>query len=166
VSVSVRTLNAADAIAVRRLRLEGLRLAPSSFGNSWEEESPQPLSWWENRLRGPAHWIGAESDRALVGMVVVSLNRAMKLAHNAEIGAVYVAERFRRQGVANVMMQSAIAYLRSVKAKNVTLHVSADNIAAQKLYAQFGFSVCGQLRRELNVDGSFNDELLMRTQIF
>jgi RimJ/RimL family protein N-acetyltransferase len=44
--------------------------------------------------------------------------------------------------------------------------VSADNTAAQKLYARFGFSVCGQLQRELNVDDSFIDELIMRAQIF
>jgi ribosomal protein S18 acetylase RimI-like enzyme len=96
----------------------------------------------------------------------VSLNLRMKHAHNADIGAVYVPERFRRRGVADALMQSAMAYLHKTKVRNVTLYVSADNIAAQKLYARFGFSVCGQLRRELNVDGSFSDELIMRTQNF
>jgi RimJ/RimL family protein N-acetyltransferase len=49
---------------------------------------------------------------------------------------------------------------------NATLAVSAHNVAAQKLYEQFGLVLCGQLERELNVDGSFSDELLMRARIF
>ena len=165
-AVSVRVLTPQDAIAVRRLRLEGLRLSPQAFGSAWEEEAALPLSWWEGRLAGPARWFGAEVDAHLAGLTVVSLNLRMKHAHNAEIGAVYVGENFRRRGVAFKLMQSAMGYLRTTKIQNATLTVSADNIAAQQLYAQFGFSVCGQLHRELNVDGSFNDELLMRTQIF
>jgi ribosomal protein S18 acetylase RimI-like enzyme len=165
-AVTVRVLSPDDAIAVRQLRLEGLRLAPHAFGSAWEEEAPLPLAWWRTRLSGPARWLGAEIDAQLAGLTVVSLNLRMKHAHNADIGAVYVAERFRRRGVAEALMQSAMAYLRTTSAQNVSLYVSADNIAAQKLYERFGFSVCGQLRRELNVDGSFSDELLMRTQIF
>jgi len=162
--VRVRVLTPADAEAVRDLRLEALRLSPENFGSSWEEEAPQPLSWWSGRLGGPACSLGAESGGELAGMVVVSLNPRMKRAHVGEIGAVYVRERFRRQGVAAALMQSAMEWLRSKGAHAATLTVSAGNVAAQKLYARFGFVACGQLQRELNVDGSFHDELLMQTR--
>jgi ribosomal protein S18 acetylase RimI-like enzyme len=164
--IAVRLLTPSDAIEVRRLRLEGLRLTPEAFGSAWEEEAPHPLAWWKARLQGPAKWFGAEIGSALAGLTVVSLNLRMKHAHCADIGAVYVGETFRRRGVAFQLMQSAMGYLATTKARSATLTVSADNTAAQKLYAQFGFSVCGQLQRELNVDGSFIDELIMRTQIF
>lgn len=164
--VAVRLLTPPDAIAVRRLRLEGLRLSPQAFGSAWEEEAVHPLAWWQARLAGPARWLGAEAGKDLAGLTVVSLNLRMKHAHCADIGAVYVGENFRRRGVAFALMQSAMGYLATTKARNATLTVSADNTAAQKLYARFGFSVCGQLQRELNVDGSFIDELIMRTQIF
>jgi len=163
---SVRLLTPSDAIEVRRLRLEGLRLTPEAFGSAWEEEAPHPLAWWKSRLEGPAKWFGAEIGNELAGLTVVSLNLRMKHAHCADIGAVYVGENFRRRGVAFALMQSAMGYLATAKVRNATLTVSADNTAAQKLYAQFGFSVCGQLQRELNVDGSFIDELIMRTQFF
>jgi len=79
---------------------------------------------------------------------------------------VYVRERFHRRGVAHALMQSAMEHLAKTQAKNVTLHVSADNVAARKLYEGFGFVVCGQLESELNVDGSFFDELMMRKRFF
>ena len=163
---TVRLLTPSDAIEVRRLRLEGLRLAPQAFGSAWEEEAPHPLAWWKSRLQGPAKWFGADIGNELAGLTVVSLNLRMKHAHCADIGAVYVGENFRRRGVAFALMQSAMGYLATENIQNATLTVSADNTAAQKLYAQFGFSVCGQLQRELNVNGSFIDELIMRAQIF
>lgn len=165
-NVAVRVLTPADAVAVRDLRLEGLRLSPENFGSSWEEEAPHPISWWEDRLGGAARWFGAEVEGELGGLTVVSLNPRMKLRHNADIGAVYVRECFRRRGVGYTLLQSAMEYMRTTEAKNATLTVSAHNETARKLYERFGFSVCGQLRRELNVNGSFSDELLMRTSFF
>jgi ribosomal protein S18 acetylase RimI-like enzyme len=162
----IRVLGPADAIAVRDLRLEGLRAHPESFGSSWEEEAPQPLRFWEERLAGPARWLGAEVEGDLVGLTVAALNSRMKLAHNADIGAVYVRDNFHRRGIARALMQSAMEYLKTTKAEYATLTVSASNDAARKLYASFGFVVCGQLERELNVDGRFHDELLMRARFF
>lgn len=161
----IRVLEPQDAVAARDIRLEGLRLHPSAFGNSWEEESIQPLHFWVGRLSGPARWFAAEIGDELAGITVVSLEPGMKLSHTAKVGAVYVRERFHRKGVARALMQSAMEYL-ATRAKFVTLHVSADNIAARKLYERLGFVVCGQLESELNVDGSFFDELMMRKRFF
>jgi RimJ/RimL family protein N-acetyltransferase len=163
VSVRVRKLEPKDAVAARDLRLEGLRLSPENFGSSWEEEATQPLAWWESRLGGGAHWLGAEIGSDLAGLTVVSLNQRMKLAHNAEVGAVYVAERFRRRGVASALMQSAMEYLKS-RVLFATLTVNEQNHEARRLYERSGFVVCGQLERGLIVDGVFYDELMMRAR--
>lgn len=162
-SVCVRKLEPKDAAAARDLRLEGLRLSPENFGSSWEEEATQPLAWWESRLGGSAHWLGAEIGSDLAGLTVVSLNQRMKLSHNAEVGAVYVAERFRRRGVATALMQSAMEYLKS-RTLFATLTVNAQNHEARRLYERSGFVVCGQLERGLIVDGVFYDELMMRAR--
>ncbi|MCE9522969.1 MAG: GNAT family N-acetyltransferase [Alphaproteobacteria bacterium] len=162
--VRIRQLASVDAIAARDLRLEGLRLEPQHFGSSWEEEAPHPLAWWESRLNGSARWLGAEVDGGLVGLTVVSLNPRMKLSHNGEIGAVYVSERFRRRGIASSLMQSAMEYLKN-RALFATLTVNAKNESARRLYERWGFVVCGQLERELMIDGVFYDELLMRARI-
>ena len=160
----IRALGPTDGVAVRDVRLESLRLSPANFGSSWEEEAPHPLAWWESRLAGDALWLGAHLDGELAGLVVVSLNSRMKLAHNAEIGAVYVRERFRRRGVGFALMQSAMEFLKN-RALYATLTVSVGNEAARRLYERFGFVVCGQLERELMVDGVFHDELTMRAKI-
>ena len=61
-------------------------------------------------------------------------------------------------------MQSAMEYLKN-RAFYATLTVSESNNDARRLYERFGFAVCGQLERELNIDGVFHDELLMRARI-
>ncbi len=164
-AINVCVLAPEDAVAARDLRLEGLRTTPQNFGSSWEEEAVHPLAWWEDRLRGPGRWLGAESGKELVGLTVVSLNPRMKLAHNADIGAVFVREAFRQRGVGALLMQSAMEFLREKRIAYATLTVNAENIAAQRLYARFGFTVCGQLQRGLFVHNRFYDELLMRAGI-
>jgi GNAT superfamily N-acetyltransferase len=162
--IVVRKLSRRDAAKVRDLRLEGLRLFPANFGSSWEEEACQPLAWWESRLGGGAHWLGAEHQATLIGLTVVSLNQKMNLAHNADLGAMYVCERFHRQGVGSMLMQSAMEYLKN-RALHATLTVNAENHDARRLYERWGFVVCGQLERGLSANGLFYDELLMRARI-
>lgn len=168
-AVTVRTLNPNDAVAVRDLRLESLRLFPASFGSSWEEEATLPLSFWEKRLCGSTRTLGAESNGRLVGSASASRNSRVKLAHNIEIGGFYVTPPFHRQGVGKRLMQSVMELLRSNEfpgqAKFATLTVVANNEAARRLYESFGFVVCGKLEQNLSVDGVFYDELFMRARI-
>lgn len=165
----IRKLGLADVVAVRDLRLEGLRDFPENFGSSWEEEATQPLSFFESRLAGPSRTIGAFIDGHLVGMVVVSPNYRVKLAHNMEVAGFLVRRPFHRRGVGRTLMQSAMELMRSDEFPSrgifATLTVSAGNEAARRLYENFGFEVCGQLRQALLVDGQFHDELLMRARI-
>ena len=167
--IRVRRLHPADAVAVRELRLEGLRLSPAHFGSAWEEEATQPLAFFENRLRGPARTLGAEIGSALAGMTSVSPNSRVKLAHNVEINGFVVREAFHRQGVGRALMQSVMELLRSgefpTQAYFATLTVTSKNEAARRLYESFGFHVCGQLEHALCIDGEFYDELLMRARI-
>lgn len=167
--IRVRRLHPADAVAVRELRLEGLRSNPAYFGSAWEEEATQPLAFFENRLKGAARTLGAEIGSTLVGMTSVSPNSRVKLAHNVEINGFVVREAFHRQGVGRALMQSVMELLRSdefpTQAYFATLTVTSKNEAARRLYESFGFRVCGQLEHALFVDGEFYDELLMRTRI-
>lgn len=160
----IRVLGPADALAVREIRLEGLRLYPQNFGAAWEEEAPQPIEWWERRLASGSCTYGVEIANELAGICVVSLNPRMRRAHIGEIGAMFVRDRFRRRGVANLLMQSAMEWLKG-RVLAATLTVNAKNDEARRLYERFGFTVCGQLERELAVDGILYDELLMRAGI-
>ncbi len=167
--LTIQRLETAHAVAVRELRLGALRLFPENFGTSWEEEAGQPLSFWEGRLQGKARTLGAAVSGKLYGMVVVSLKSRVKAAHVAEVSSMFVHADFHRRGVGDALMQSAMEFLRvgefSPQAKIATLNVMAKNDRAIRLYKRHGFAVCGQLDRELFVDGTFYDELLMRTGI-
>lgn len=165
----IRRMLPGDAVAVRELRLEGLRDFPESFGSSWEEEATEPLRFFAARLEGPSRTLGAHVDGTLVGMVVVSPNYRVKLAHNFEVAGFLVRRAFHRRGVGRALMQSAMELMRSGEFPSrgifATLTVSGENEAARRLYENFGFEVCGRLQQALLVDDVFHDELLMRARI-
>lgn len=52
----------------------------------------------------------------------------------------YVAQRFRQQGVGKNLMKESFAYCEKHNARFVALETAQDNIQAQKLYEQMGMN--------------------------
>lgn len=52
-----------------------------------------------------------------------------------------VSSKFRRLGVANVLIDKVLEYARSTNAIRVELKTGADNFNAQKLYSKLGFKI-------------------------
>lgn len=51
----------------------------------------------------------------------------------------YVAPDFRRRGVARRLLDAIAAHARRVGVNYIFLEVLADNVAAQRLYEEYGF---------------------------
>lgn len=66
-----------------------------------------------------------------------------QVRETAEIISIGVAEEQRRNGIATALMAEARAYLSSHGCCSMTLEVAADNIPAQSLYQNFGFTRAG-----------------------
>lgn len=64
----------------------------------------------------------------------------------AELLSIGVAPPFRRHAVGRALLQATIARCRAAGVRWLFLEVATDNVAAQKLYERFGFTVVG--RRE------------------
>ena len=78
-----------------------------------------------------------EEDRQLVGNVTVT--RASVHAAHWQISNVAVRARYRRQGIARSLVETALGHVDRRGGKSAYLYVRDDNLGALTLYAQLGF---------------------------
>jgi ribosomal protein S18 acetylase RimI-like enzyme len=94
-------------------------------------------------------WVGTE----LVGLVATYCNDR---EHGAYISSVSVLPAFRGQGLADDLVQQAVARARDRSLPRVSLHLHPDNRAAMALYLRLGFAPGltegEQLTMTLNLD--------------
>lgn len=161
--MTIRRLRAADAAAFRTVRLRALRDSPTAFGSSYHEESGQPLEWFAARLEtGGALMFGGFVDGVLAGIAAVVREAAAKERHRAEIRSMFVAPEYRGRGLAAALLGHALAAADAMPGVwQVTLTVTAGNVAAQRLYEAHGFAPYGRLPASLHVDGRYYDDVLM-----
>ena len=155
---------AADAEAYFRLRLAGLEESPLAFGRSAEEyrlETVAGVATALEELPGERVTLGAFVAGALVGIMTLVCNPALKQRHKASIFAVYVAPEARGQRVGDRLLGGLLEWARAAGIGQVQLSVSVTQTAARRLYARHGFTVYGLERRAMRVGGQDIDEELM-----
>jgi GNAT superfamily N-acetyltransferase len=81
-----------------------------------------------------------EEERQIVGNVSIL---PAKANNRYLIANVAVHPRFRRRGIARILMQHALTHLRAQGGEVVLLQVQADNSEAIRLYQQVGFDSLG-----------------------
>lgn len=164
-SLQIRRLGAADAVAFRTLRMRGLAECPLAFAASPEDEAGEPDEAVGVRLddRSAGAVYGAfVDDGRLVGVVGLGRERMRKLAHKAVLWGMYVAPEARRLGVARALVSHLLTEATHwAGLRQVTLGVHAGNHAALALYESFGFIAWGTEPAAAWVDGEPHDETWM-----
>jgi ribosomal protein S18 acetylase RimI-like enzyme len=159
----IRLLNRADAQAFRRVRLDALRLYPTAFTVSYEDDArAAPDALAGRLLEPPSHMFGGFTTAGeLVGTTGLRLQIGAKVRHKGGVFAVYVDAAHRGTGLARALVETAIARAREERLSVLHLTVTMGNDAARRLYAGLGFRTYGIERRGVCVDGVFHDEELM-----
>ncbi|MFC1847463.1 ribosomal protein S18-alanine N-acetyltransferase [Chloroflexota bacterium] len=119
------------------------------------------LTSWLRQLLGRNH----SSDNALPPPnrhCIIGFAGLWVMADEAHITSIAVREAYRRQGVGELLMISALDIAEKLKARIATLEVRASNATAQSLYVKYGFTQVG-VRRGYYVDNR-EDGILMSTQ--
>ena len=98
-------------------------------------------------------WV-AEMDERIAAMLVLWL-----IVDEAHIATIAVHPDFRRQGIGEQILLSALRAARQEGARRAFLEVRAGNAAAQAMYKKYGFVVAG-VRRGYYKDNN-EDALLM-----
>jgi RimJ/RimL family protein N-acetyltransferase len=85
----------------------------------------------------------------------------MRISHNSDI-AVSVKKQYWRCGIGSAIMEELIRFAHNHSLiKNIGLGVKASNDKAIKLYEKFGFVKVGYHKDYFNVDGKYDDLILM-----
>jgi len=85
--------------------------------------------------------------------------------HRLEFVQVVVAEGFRRQGVARLMMSEVANYFVKRDIEIIQVSSEGSNRNAIAAYKRLGFKEFGTLQRGLKYDDRYEDEVMMYIQI-
>lgn len=148
VSIHIRPLNMADLGQV-------MAIDQASFSLPWPksafayELNENPLSMlWVAEIQQP------DNSKQIAGMIVVWL-----ILDEVHIATIAVDPNFRRQGIAQELLATALDAAIQKGMVQATLEVRAGNIAAQALYHSFGFEIVG--RRHHYYQDNGEDALIM-----
>jgi len=103
----------------------------SSFSTPWSEISFLSEVYKKNAFSNVALFEGN-----VIGYICVNY-----LLHESHILNLAIHERFRRRGVATILMNETLKELKKKGCVFMYLEARASNIAAQKFYELFGFTV-------------------------
>jgi ribosomal protein S18 acetylase RimI-like enzyme len=160
--IVIRPLAEADAYLYRALRLEALRDSPDSFSASIAEEEAISDDEMVRRAApdAPSVTFGAFAGERLVGMATYIQNTREKTRHKGAMVAVYVAPDWRAAKLGRKLVERVIAHAQALGVM-LQCTVTAENVAARRLYHSLGFLPYGLERDALCVDGCFLDEELL-----
>lgn len=99
-------------------------------------------------------------DNKIVSVAKINSLTRKRVAHNSTIG-ISVKKDYWRSGVGSAIMTELIKYAKGQYIKNISLGVKKSNVNAIKLYEKFGFKKIGEHQNYFNINGVFDDELLM-----
>jgi RimJ/RimL family protein N-acetyltransferase len=159
--MQVRALEADDAPALVVLRREALTTDPLSFGSSVDDDRALSVDNVRESLASPARAaiFGALDGAALVGMVGVMRNTAVKTRHRALVWGMFVTPAARGKGVGAALLRAAVDRARAWPGV-VQVHLGVTDAAprAQRIYRRAGFREWGIESRALRWEGRDVDE--------
>ena len=161
--MEIRQLNEEDATLYKRLRLEALQHHPEAFGSDYEAEKERPVEQYAMRFQNEqAATFGAFHEGELVGVVTIVCLEPIKMKHRANLFAMYVTPRIRKQQVGRQLVQEAVRTLEKRPViEQVHLSVVRTNEAAKALYRSLGFESYAIEPRALKIGNTYYDEELM-----
>ena len=160
--MEIRVLNANDASAYWKIRLEALECDPEAFGSSVEEHRALAEDEVAARISyDPANKfvVGAFSGERLLGTAGFFRDKGLKARHKGHIWGVYVAREARSQKVGRKMLRALLERAARIDGvEQIMLSVVTAQDAAVSLYRSLGFESYGCERRALKIGERYVDE--------
>ena len=162
--MEVRIIKSCDLSEYKRIRLEGLKVDPESFGSSFEEESIKSDDFFIDRItQSNCNFVvGAFDKEILVATAGFYRENSPKLFHKGFLVGVYVNETYRGRALGKRLVEFVISEVRKLRdISKIQLRVISSNKIAEKLYLSCGFCKEGFENDAIRVNGISYDEKLM-----
>jgi len=165
--ISIGRIVSEDWQLYRALRLDALLESPAAFATIFEEERSQSDDNWISKvshfaLSEKQRMFVAKTEDRMVGMMGLVFDPRHKRRHIATMVSVYITPDFRGKGISKLLMAAMlddvwrVPYIRKVQ-----LLVNPKQTEAIGLYKAFGFHEVGKLEKEVEIDETYFDMLLM-----
>jgi L-amino acid N-acyltransferase YncA len=82
------------------------------------------------------------------------------MAHVGQVGT-FLLPAWRGRGIGRELWKATAALAREVRYQKLVVQVRGANAHAQSFYRRLGFTECGRLTRQVVIDDSQDDEILM-----
>ncbi|MGA9826447.1 MAG: GNAT family N-acetyltransferase [Methylocystis sp.] len=161
--MELRRLEAPDAPAFQRLRIEGFALQPREFRYAPQDEADMPLTEVAARLARD-FVAGVFQGDMLVGIAGLTRLGGVKINHKALLWGMYLRAEFRGQGGADMLMSAILDHARG-RVEIVTLTAMSDNPRALAFYRRWRFVPYGVEPAAVKYEGGYFDETLMSLRL-
>ena len=156
--IVIREVVAAEVILYKDFLRKGLINDEDNFRITPLDDSREPFP---TRDAQDSFTLGAFVDGCLCG--VVSFERdgsnREKLRHKGILFRMYVAATYRGMGISKLLIDELLRRARNIEdIEQINLTVISANMAAKKLYGQYGFKSFGKEERAIKWQGKYFDE--------
>ena len=131
------------------------RLHGEVFDDGWSAASFNDL------LGSP----GTKAIIALDGAEPIGFLVTRSAADEAEVISIGTRPFVQQRGVARLLLAHQLRTLAANGLRNIFLEVATSNLAAQKLYASFGFREAGRRKGYYKRDGGMEDAIILRCEL-
>ena len=106
--------------------------------------------------------VATDGDDRIVGLQVLERWSTVldTMAHVGQVGT-FLLPAWRKRGLGRTLWMATVAFAREAGYQKLVIQVRATNLHAQSFYRGLGFAECGRLSRQVIIDGSYDDEILM-----
>jgi GNAT superfamily N-acetyltransferase len=159
--VLVRETVSGDWRALRGIRLEALKTAPSAFGSTYEREAEFGEHDWLGRIARGGTFLAYLPEARIpeTSEPVGLIGGYLETADVVELVSMYVRPEARGRGVGEALVATVVGWAHERGAKAVHLWVTESNDHARALYERCGFGPTGE-RQPLPSDPD-QDEIAM-----
>ncbi|MBZ9621447.1 GNAT family N-acetyltransferase [Clostridium sp. FP2] len=100
-------------------------------------------------------------NNKIVSIAQISSPNRKRIAHNSDV-SISVKKEYWKNGIGSAVMEELIRFAKENDTiRNISLGVKASNKNAIMMYQKCGFEKIGVHKNYFNINGNFDDEILM-----
>lgn len=154
-------VGAEQAALWKTARLTALADTPWAFGSTLaREQAFTDQQWLERAARMTSSdstgYLAVDGEN-VCGIIAAFLDPDSP--EQANLVSMWVAERYRRQGVGALLVDAVLKWAAAAGLKRVQLMVTSRNTSAERFYEQLGFSRTGRTEPYPNDPGMIEHEM-------
>jgi ribosomal protein S18 acetylase RimI-like enzyme len=164
---NIVAFTSADQDLYKNSRLESWREEPYAFTTSYEDALTWTDQKWQQKLAEALNpeislTFLAKNEGGVVGHIHAEFNSQAKRRHVLELKTLYVSPAYRRNGIAQALLQAVLDQLPGYPfIRKIGLSVAATQEQAIRFYHKNGFVEAGRLVEELQYNDAYFDQLLL-----